>query len=103
MNWTMGKNKRSKNNMQILIAGGYGLIGRTIARHIRTISKDIEITLAGRNPENGESLVQEIENAKIMYLDLDNKRSVEKINWKQFDLIISALADPADILIYTAI
>jgi short subunit dehydrogenase-like uncharacterized protein len=45
---------------RILIAGGYGLIGSNIARHVRRINKEVEIILAGRNPGNGEALAQEL-------------------------------------------
>jgi hypothetical protein len=87
---------------RILIAGGYGLVGSTIARHIRAISKDIKIILAGRNPENGMILAQELENARTTYLDLDDTRALNEFDWKQFDLIVSALTDPADTLIQAA-
>lgn len=87
---------------KILIAGGYGLVGGTIARHVRAISKDVEIILAGRNPEKGTKLAQELENASTTYLDLENTEFVNTFDWKQFDLIVSALTDPADTLINVA-
>jgi hypothetical protein len=87
---------------RILIAGGYGLVGSTIAKHIRAISRDVEIILAGRNPEKGMALVQELEHARTIYLDLEDTTLINKFDWKQFDLIVSAVADPADTLIHAA-
>ena len=55
---------------RILIAGGYGLIGGTIARHIRRIGGDVELVLAGRNPEKGAALAQELGGASTAYLDV---------------------------------
>lgn len=88
---------------KILIVGGYGLVGSTIAKHVRAINKDVEIIIAGRNPEKGMTLAQELENASTTYLDLEDTKLINEFNWKQFDLIVSAVADPADTLIQTAI
>ncbi|MFE0557512.1 hypothetical protein ACFW1P_16545 [Paenibacillus sp. NPDC058910] len=41
---------------RIYIAGGYGVVGSAVARHIRSINQDVEMILAGRNPEKGASL-----------------------------------------------
>ena len=86
---------------RILIAGGYGIIGSTIARHIRRISGDVELVLAGRNPEKGDALAQELGGASTAYLDVadaDVLRSVGAV-----DLIVAALYDPANRLIDAAL
>jgi TrkA-N domain len=88
---------------RILIVGGYGVIGTNIARNIRKIYKDVEIILAGRNPENGESLAQELGGARTIYLDLTDSHSLEALQFDQFDLIVAALKDPSDILSHAAI
>jgi TrkA-N domain len=88
---------------RILIAGGYGVIGTNIARNIRKVYKDVELILAGRNPENGKSLAQELGGARTIYLDLTNPQSLEAIRFDQFDLIVAALKDPFDILSRAAI
>ena len=35
----------------ILIAGGYGLVGSHIARHIRRLMPDARLLIAGRSPD----------------------------------------------------
>ncbi|MED1785099.1 hypothetical protein P4V43_25090 [Brevibacillus fortis] len=45
---------------RILIVGDYGVIGSAIARLIRSMNNDVEIVLAGRNPEKGASLAREL-------------------------------------------
>jgi hypothetical protein len=85
---------------RIFIAGGYGLIGSNIARHVRKIDRDTEIILAGRNPEKGETLAQELGRARTAYLDLEYPHKLEDLG--QIDLIVAALHDPADILIHFA-
>ncbi|MXQ53986.1 hypothetical protein [Shimazuella alba] len=88
---------------RILIAGGYGVIGTNIARNIRKAYKNVEITLAGRNHENGKALAQELGNAKTIYLDMKNPKSIEMFDFGQYDLIIAALRDASDILSHAAI
>lgn len=56
---------------RILIAGGYGLIGSALAKHIREVDNATEIVLAGRNPHHGERLVQELGHARTAFLDLE--------------------------------
>lgn len=87
--------------LRIFIAGGYGIVGRAIARYIRKISKDIEIVLAGRNPDHGTELALELGNARTAFLDLENLDGLDDL--EQFDLIIAALQDPADSLIQAAL
>ncbi|MPZ58208.1 MAG: hypothetical protein GEU91_17285 [Rhizobiales bacterium] len=86
---------------RILIAGGYGLVGGAIARHIRTISKDVEIVLAGRNPEKGAALAQELGGAGTTYLDVDVADPLGHIG--PVDLIMAALYDPANALVHAAL
>ncbi|MFM9278162.1 saccharopine dehydrogenase family protein [Paenibacillus jiagnxiensis] len=85
----------------IIIAGGYGVVGSSLARLIRSVNRDIEIVLAGRNPERGATLAQKLGNARTLYLDLEKLSNSE--NWGRFDLIVSALQDPADALIDIAL
>lgn len=85
----------------IFIAGGYGVVGSAIARHVRSVNRDIEIVLAGRNPERGAALAQQLGNARTAYLDLE--KLSEPDDWGRFDLIVSALQDPADALIDIAL
>ncbi|TVX99115.1 hypothetical protein [Cohnella terricola] len=86
---------------RLLIAGGYGVVGSAIAQHVRRINKDVEIVLAGRNPQRGIALANELGNAKTAYLDLENTHSIENLG--EIDLIVSSLQDPADRLIHFAL
>lgn len=86
---------------RLLIAGGYGIVGSAIARHVRKINKDVEIVLAGRNPERGTALAKELGNADSAYLDLGNLGGLDNLGG--IDLIVAALQDPADRLIGLAL
>ncbi len=86
---------------RILIAGGYGLVGGLIARHLRTAGHDADLILAGRNPEAGEPLARQI-GARTARLNLDDPAAyLAEIG--PVDLIIAALQDPGDHLIGEAL
>ncbi|AZI26414.1 hypothetical protein EA772_14115 [Pedobacter sp. G11] len=87
--------------IHILIVGGYGLVGSNIARLLRAHYPYIELILAGRNPENGEQLAKELNNAKTVLLDLDKGFNLS--NYAPVDLIITAMEDHSNILRETAI
>jgi len=86
---------------RIYIAGGYGVVGRAVARHIRTINQDAEIILAGRNPDKGSFFAQELGNAHTAYLDILQGQSPPELD--QASLIVSTIQDPADFLIQEAL
>ena len=81
--------------------GGYGLIGGTIARHIRRICTDVELVLAGRNPEKGATLAQELGGASTAYLDVGDAAHPSAL--ASVDLIVAALYDPANTLVHAAL
>lgn len=85
---------------RILIAGGYGTVGSLVARHIRSIGRDTEIVLAGRNPEKGAALAAELGNASTAALDIDR---IDTAMLASVDLIVSALYDPAHALTNAAL
>ncbi len=84
-----------------LIVGGYGLIGSTIARQIRKVSEEVELVLAGRNPEKGAVLAEELGRARTAHLDVEKATGVGDLG--AVDLIVSALYDPANALIEAAL
>jgi hypothetical protein len=86
---------------RILIVGGYGLVGSNIARLIRKDYHAIELILAGRNPQNGEALAKELNNAETAYVNLDEGFNFS--DYKRVDLIIIAMEDHYNILRETAI
>jgi hypothetical protein len=100
---TQTRLKQGETNMtaRILIAGGYGIIGSTIARHIRRISGDVELVLAGRNPDKGAVLAQELGGASTAYLDVADADVLGGVG--AVDLIVAALYDPANRLLHAAL
>jgi hypothetical protein len=86
---------------RILIAGGYGVVGSSIARQIRKVSEEVELVLAGRNPDKGDGLVQELGRASTAHLDIEAKSGLGALG--AVDLIVSALYDPANVLIEGAV
>ena len=84
---------------RIYIAGGYGVIGSAVARHIRTICQETEIILAGRNPE-GEFIGTRARKRPHRFLDI---RQVWLQGAGSADLIVSTIQDPADLLIQEAL
>jgi saccharopine dehydrogenase-like protein len=86
---------------RILIAGGYGMIGSAIARHIRSISPDAELVLAGRTPEKGAKLAAELTHARTAYVDVADAGSLGDLDG--VDLIVAALYDGANTLVQAAL
>ena len=87
---------------KILIAGGYGVVGSAMARHLRALMPGTELILAGRNPQNGDSLASELGAAHTLKLDTaapeDALASVGPL-----DIIVCALPDPQDRLLRYAL
>jgi len=86
---------------RILIVGGYGMVGSNIARLIRQADKRTELILAGRNPQNGISLAEELNHSETAYINLEEGFDLSE--FKKIDLIISAVDDHSNILRETAI
>lgn len=88
--------------MKILIAGGYGVVGGSIARNLRAAGHDVELLLGGRNPEQGEALAAELGNARATYLDVNNPVE-DLMKMGSIDLIVAALKDTSDALFKASI
>jgi len=54
---------------RILIAGGWGLIGSSIATVLREAGHDLDIVLAGRSPDSGKALATRL-GASLVRLDV---------------------------------
>lgn len=54
----------------ILIVGGYGVVGSQVARLFRQRHPAIPILLGGRNPASASKLIDEIDNAEAIKLDV---------------------------------
>jgi hypothetical protein len=86
---------------RVLIAGGYGVVGGLVARHLRRLAPDLDIILAGRTPESGAALAREI-GARTMRLDIaDPAAALAEAG--PVDLIVATLQDRGDTLIQAAL
>lgn len=86
---------------RILIVGGYGQVGTNIARLIRDADETVKLILVGRNPQKGELLAKELKHAETAYINLEEGFNLDQ--FREIDLIISALDDHSNILRETAI
>ncbi|MDP3854158.1 hypothetical protein [Phenylobacterium sp.] len=87
--------------MRILIAGGYGLVGGLVARHVRAAGHDVELILAGRRPEEGAALAAQL-GARAVRLDVaDPEPGLAAAG--PVDLVVAALQDPGDALLSTTL
>ena len=85
---------------RVLIAGGYGAVGGTVARYLRRLGPDLDIILAGRTPETGAALAREI-GAGTLRLDVADPAAA-LAGLGPVDLIVAALQDRGDALIHAA-
>lgn len=76
----------------ILVAGGYGLVGSNVARHLRRTGFRGRLILAGRNPERASDLAGQLD-AEVRQLDSSNASSVVEA-LSGVDIVIAALKDP---------
>ncbi|HVI33618.1 hypothetical protein [Phenylobacterium sp.] len=86
---------------RILIAGGYGVVGSWIARELKSAHPDVELLLAGRNPDAGAALAAEVD-AKPIRLDVRDPDAAIAAEGS-IDLLIASLQDPGDKLAMAAV
>lgn len=86
---------------RILIAGGWGLVGGTVARLIREAGHDAELVLGGRNPESGGELARALD-ARTVRLEV-NDPGPGLADAGPVDLAVAALQDPGDNLLMAAL
>ncbi|MCI3273417.1 hypothetical protein [Streptomyces cylindrosporus] len=79
---------------RVLVAGGYGLVGGWIVRHLRAASHDIDLVIGGRRPDNATALAKECD-ADVVQLDSDDA-ATGLAAAGPVDLVIAALQDPDD-------
>lgn len=86
---------------RVLIAGGYGVVGSWIARHLRAAGHDLELVLGGRTPAAGAKTAGEV-GATVAALDTSVAGAGLEAAGR-FDLVISAVQDPDDNLMMAAL
>ncbi|MEM1280331.1 MAG: saccharopine dehydrogenase NADP-binding domain-containing protein [Cyanobacteria bacterium P01_H01_bin.152] len=84
----------------ILIAGGYGVVGRQVATLIRQRHPDLQLIIAGRNLEKAAALANELGNARGLQLDVEQPNP---LTGKQPRAIVAAVNDPQDYLLMNAV
>ncbi len=84
----------------ILIAGGYGFVGRQIATLIRQRHPELPLVIAGRNPEKAQTLAQELGNARSFQLDIEQPNPLQS---EQPRAIVAVVNDPHDYLLMDAV
>lgn len=86
---------------RILIVGGWGLVGGTIARLLREAGHDVELVLAGRSPESGAELARKLDASTLLLDVADPSEGLAAAG--PVDLVIAALQDPDDALLMSAL
>ncbi|MBI3650733.1 MAG: saccharopine dehydrogenase [Acidobacteria bacterium] len=83
----------------VVIAGGYGVVGQQAAQIIRQRHPALPLIIAGRHPEKGEALAQELTNADTFKLDVEQPQPLKGIKPRA---ILAAVNDPHDYLLLEA-
>ena len=86
----------------VLIAGGYGVVGRQIAGVLRQYYPGITVWLGGRNPHQGQALADELGNTKLVRLDLSRPDPLSDID-AHIDIVLTAVNDIDDNMLKSAI
>ncbi|AFY37825.1 Saccharopine dehydrogenase [[Leptolyngbya] sp. PCC 7376] len=84
----------------ILIAGGYGVVGRQIATLIRDHHPDLPLVIAGRNLKKAEALAQELGNASGLQLDVEQPKPLQENTPRA---VIAVVNDSYDYLLMDAV
>ncbi len=84
-----------------MIVGGWGLVGGKVAALLREAGHDLELVLAGRNPDAGADLARAL-GAQTIRLDV-SEPTMALAGIGPVDLVIAALQDPGDNLLRPAL
>jgi lysine 6-dehydrogenase len=63
--------REEQTKMKVLIAGGYGNVGRAIVMNLLSHGDVAGILVAGRHPEKGEELLRSLDSPKVSFVSLD--------------------------------
>lgn len=84
----------------ILLAGGYGLVGKQVAKLIRQRHPDLFLLIAGRNLKKADALANELGNARGVQLDVTQPNPLKG---KQPSAVVGLVNDPGDYLLLDAV
>jgi hypothetical protein len=93
------KREPMKSTEDILIAGGYGVVGQQLAQLIRRYHPTQGLLLAGRNPTQAEALAQRLTCAEGLAIDVSHPNP---LNGRKPRAILSVVNDPSDFLLLEA-
>ncbi len=85
---------------EILIAGGYGVVGRQVATLLRQRYPDLPLVITGRNIEKAKALASELGHARGAQLDVEQPNP---LLGEQPRAIIAVVNDPHDYLLTSAV
>ncbi len=84
----------------VLIAGGYGVVGRQVAALIRQRHPQLSLVIAGRSLEKADALARELGHAQGFRLDVDRPDPLQGV---RFRAVVAAVNDPEDYLLWDAV
>ncbi|MBU3071297.1 saccharopine dehydrogenase NADP-binding domain-containing protein [Aestuariicella sp. G3-2] len=82
----------------ILIAGGYGVVGSQVAEIFRQRHPDIKLLIGGRNPAKAMELVQTLDNAEAIALDVESASPLDGLSIKP-TAVLNAVNDQHNYLL----
>ena len=88
--------------MNILIAGGYGVVGTQIAAILRRRNPDLRIVIGGRSLEKARALARTLADAEGAVFDIDDPASLGRLAVRP-DLVIVAANDMHNVTLKAAI
>jgi saccharopine dehydrogenase-like NADP-dependent oxidoreductase len=83
----------------VLLAGGYGVVGRQIAHLIRSRHPELRIIVGGRTPQKAQALVHELGNAEAALVDVARPNPLGDL---QPGAVLGLVNDPQDYLLTDA-
>lgn len=84
----------------VLIAGGYGVVGRQAAELIRQSHPELPLVIAGRSSTEAESLSRALTNARGIRLDVTHP---DPMKGEKPRAILAIVNDPSDFLLLQAV
>jgi len=90
------------NVKNILIVGGYGVVGTKVAHLLRKRHPEVGILLGGRNPEKGRGFATELGNAQSVRIDLMDNDPLSALKGK-VDIVLAVVNDIDDHLLLSAV
>ena len=82
----------------VLIVGGYGVVGKQVAKIYRERYPETPLILGGRSPENGESLAADLKPASTFLIDTNDPNLLNGLP-KDLEAVVAVVNDPKNYLL----